>query len=183
MLIFADFIIYMRGVMPKMYKYLLLVVLSVLTGAPLMYAQVHAIQTTATDTSIVQYLERSNTGGLVQITQPAELARRVARMGEGGVQTSVKVPIYRIQLFSLNHSNAKAQAEKLAQEVKEQFPDLTANVSYVSPFWRLRVGEYRTYEEANAMQFLIKNKFPDFERGMLIIRERVNVQVRDYSND
>lgn len=183
MLIFADFIFYTRRVMPRMYKYLLMTVLLLFGGTSLMYAQVHAMQEMATDTSIVQYLERSNTGGLVEIEQPAELARRVARDGEGGVQNSVKVPVYRIQLFSSNHSNAKAQAEKLAQEVRTQFPDLDAAVSYVSPFWRLRVGEYRTYEEANAMQHLIKNKFPDFERGMLIIRERVNVQVRDYSND
>ena len=167
--------------MQRIYKYLLLTVLWVWSLLPTMAsAQVHS---TSADTSLVQYLERSNTGGLVQITQPAELARRVARAGEGGVQTSVKVSVYRIQLFSSNHSNAKAQAEKLAQEVSAQFPDLPTNVSYVSPFWRLRVGEYRTYEEANAMQYLIKSKFPDFERGMLIIRERVNVQVRDYSND
>lgn len=183
MLIFADFIIYTKGVMPKMYKYLLMIVLSVFVLVPTIYAQAYTSQVATADTSIVQYLERSNTGGLVTIEQPSELACRVARAGEGGVQNSVKVPIYRIQLFSSNHNNAKTQAEKLEQEVSAQFPDLSTNVSYVSPFWRLRVGEYRTYEEANAMQYLIKNKFPDFERGMLIIRERVNVQVRDYSND
>lgn len=180
MLIFADFIFYKRGVMPKMYRNLFIVLLSIaLFGTFNAYA-VHEVEA---DTSIVQYLERSNTGGLVNIDQPAELARRVAREGEGGVQNSVKIPVYRIQIFSSNHADAKAQAEKLAQEVSAQFPDLPTNVSYVSPFWRLRVGEYRTYEEANAMQYLIKNKFPEFERGLLIIRERINVQVREYSNE
>lgn len=167
--------------MQRTYKYLLAVAVSSLYSLMLSFAM--AQTPTLPDTSIVQYLERSNTGGTVQIEQPDELARRVARVGESSEPTSVKVPVYRIQIFSSNGGNAKAQAEKLAQEVGAEFPDLLTTVSYVAPFWRLRVGEYRTYEEANAMQYLIKNKFPDYERGMLIIRERINVQVRDYSND
>jgi hypothetical protein len=95
----------------------------------------------------------------------------------------VKVPIYRIQLFSSNNTTAKAQAESLAKEFAAAFPDIPSMVSYVSPFWRLRVGEFRTYEEANAMLPIIQNKFSDMQRGMLIIRERISVPVHDYSND
>ena len=140
-------------------------------------------QIAVADTSIVQYLERVNTGGTIQIEQPAELSRRVARVGDDIEQNMVKVPVYRIQLFSSNNSTAKATAESLAKEVAQVFPELPAMVSYVSPFWRLRVGEFRTYEEANAMLPIIKNKFSDIERGMLIIRERINVPVNEYTND
>ena len=157
---------------------LVLLLLAVISAAPQVMAQ-----TAVADTSIVQYLERANNGGTIQITQPAELSRRVARVGEDVEQNMVKVPIYRIQLFSSNNTAAKSKAESLANEVKMAFPDMPAAVSYVSPFWRLRVGEFRTYEEANAMLPLIQNKFPDMARGMLIIRERVSVQVHDYSND
>lgn len=140
-------------------------------------------QVTVVDTSIVQYLERSNTGGAIRIEQPAELSRRVARVGDDVEQNMVKVPIYRIQLFSSNNTTAKAQAESLAKEFAAAFPDIPSMVSYVSPFWRLRVGEFRTYEEANAMLPIIQNKFSDMQRGMLIIRERISVPVHDYSND
>ncbi len=157
---------------------LVLLLLAVISAAPQVMAQ-----TAVADTSIVQYLERANNGGTIQITQPAELSRRVARVGEDVEQNMVKVPVYRIQLFSSNNTAAKSKAESLANEVKMAFPDMPAVVSYVSPFWRLRVGEFRTYEEANAMLPLIQNKFPDMARGMLIIRERVSVQVHDYSND
>ncbi|MBO7317736.1 MAG: SPOR domain-containing protein [Bacteroidales bacterium] len=149
-----------------------------------LFAQSHAVaQTAVADTSIVQYLERSNTGGTIQIEQPAELSRRVARVGEDVEQNVVKVPIYRIQVFSSNNATAKAQAESLANEVRSAFPEQLAVVSYASPFWRLRVGEFRTYEEANAMLPVIQNKFSDLQRGMLIIRERITVPVHDYSND
>ena len=140
-------------------------------------------QVAVVDTSIVQYLERSNTGGAIRIEQPAELSRRVARVGDDVEQNMVKVPIYRIQLFSSNNTTAKAQAESLAKEFAAAFPDMPSMVSYVSPFWRLRVGEFRTYEEANAMLPIIQNKFSDMQRGMLIIRERISVPVHDYSND
>ena len=140
-------------------------------------------QVAVVDTSIVQYLERSNTGGAIRIEQPAELSRRVARVGDDVEQNMVKVPIYRIQLFSSNNTTAKAQAESLAKEFAAAFPDIPSMVSYVSPFWRLRVGEIRTYEEANAMLPIIQNKFSDMQRGMLIIRERISVPVHDYSND
>lgn len=141
-------------------------------------------QSAVSDTSIVQYLERSNTGGTVKISQPIELTHRVARVNDGEQEKgSVLMPIYRIQLFSANNSNAKAQAEKLAREVGAEFPDLTIAVSYASPFWRLRAGEFRTREEAQAMQFQIQSKFPEIGRGILIIRERINVPVHNYSND
>lgn len=141
-------------------------------------------QSAASDTSIVQYLERSHTGGTVKISQPVELAHRVARANnEEHDKGSVMMPIYRIQLFSANNVNAKEQAEKLAREVGIEFPDLPISVSYASPFWRLRAGEFRTREEAQAMQFLIQSKFPEMERGILIIRERINVPVHNYSND
>ena len=149
-----------------------------------LYVQPHAhAQVAVVDTSIVQYLERSNTGGAIRIEQPAELSQRVARAGDDVEQNMVKVPIYRIQLFSSNNTSAKTQAESLAKEFAGAFPELPAMVSYVSPFWRLRVGEFRTYEEANAMLPIIQNKFSDMQRGMLIIRERISVPVHDYSND
>ncbi len=128
------------------------------------------------DTSIVQYLER-NVGGEVHIVQPDGLAQRVARAGgERVLHSSIKTPIYHIQVFSSNNANAKEQAEKFDQKVRAAFPDLPTNISYVSPFWRLRVGEYRSYEEAQAMQLLLKAKFPELERGMLVIRDRVNTE-------
>ena len=165
----------MRGIFCKTLIFTLLLSVSAVLDA--------MSQRAVADTSIVQYLERSATGGRVQINQPAELSNRVARVVEDAESSSVKVPIYRIQIFSSNNVNAKDAAEKLEREFLQYFPDMPATVSYVSPFWRLRVGEFRTHEEASAILPQIQRKFPEIERGMLIMRERVSVQVHDYSND
>lgn len=167
-----------KATMEKMMKYVLtMLILSVAAVGNNASAQDFSLMDAVLpDTSIVQYLER-NVGGEVHIVQPEALAQRVARAGgERVLHSSIKTPIYHIQLFSSNNANAKQQAEKFAQKVRNSFPDLPTNVSYVSPFWRLRVGEYRSYEEAQAMQLLLKAKFPELERGMLVIRERVDIE-------
>ena len=167
--------------MRNLYKYIVQIVLTACCTVLMHHA---TAQSVVRDTSIVQYLERSNTGGTVKISQPVELTHRVSRVNSDEQENGLVVmPIYRIQLFSANNSNAKAQAEKLALEVEAEFPDLPLNVSYASPFWRPRAGEFHTREEAQAMQYLIQSKFPEMERGILIIRERVNVPVHNYSND
>lgn len=172
-------IFYLNDCMGSTHQHTLLVALLFV----LSYVPYSEAQTAIADTSIVEYLERNTTGGIVKIVQPAGLSQRVARGKESLETDAAKVPVYRIQLFSSNNSSAKSDAEKLAEEVEQLFPDLQAVVSYVSPFWRLRVGDFRTYEEASAMQLQIQNKFPGMERGMLIIRERINTPLRGNLND
>ena len=60
------------------------------------------------DTSIVQYLERPETGGKVKVVQPAQLAKRVSR-AEGvikydGNKGYAQSSGYRIHVFSDNDS-------------------------------------------------------------------------------
>lgn len=165
--------------MGKTVKYILSVLIlgAVIAGDSAMAQRMSFIEMASPDTSIVQYLERNIIGGEVHVVQPEALAQRVARAGGSRVlHSSIKTPIYHIQLFSSNNTDAKQQAESFAIRVRESFPDLPTNVSYVSPFWRLRVGEYRSYEEAQAMQRQLKAKFPELERGMLVIRDRVEIE-------
>ena len=154
-----------------------LVVLSFVCCAAMQGALAQAVA----DTSIVQYLERANTGGLVTVTQPEQLSQRVARSG-GSVSSTVSMPLYHLQLFSSNLPTAKTQAHRLAEDVFELFPDLVTKVSFTAPYWRLRAGEFQTYEEAYAMQLMIEANIPALSRGILIIRERVDIPVRNYSN-
>lgn len=142
-------------------------------------------QVAASDTSIVQYLERNTTGGSVHITQPKELERRLVRSDvQQDRRQSVMITVYRIQLFSDNRSRtAKSEAERKASKVRNAFPRLDVYVTFTSPFWRLRAGNYRSYEEANKMMQELKREFPEMAGEMRIVRDRANVQVLDYIND
>ena len=105
------------------------------------------------DTSIVQYLERPETGGKVKVVQPDQLAKRVSR-AEGvikydGNKGYAQSSGFRIQVFSDNdYRTAKNNALYKEGLIQQAFPELETYVTFTSPFWRLRVGDFRSYEEA-----------------------------------
>ena len=86
-------------------------------------------QVAVSDTSIVQYLERPETGGKVKVVQPAELAKRVSR-AEGVVKYDgnkgyAQSSGFRIQVFSDNdYRTAKNNALYKEGLIRQAFPDL-----------------------------------------------------------
>lgn len=88
----------------------------------------------------------------------------------------VKVNGFKIQVFSgNNHRQSKDEAQQKAQLVSSAFPKEEVTVSYNSPFWRVRVGNYITREQANEALAKMKKTFPAFGREMYVI-ENVTVK-------
>ena len=50
-------------------------------------------------------------------------------------------------------------------------PDLPCYVSFSSPFWKLRVGDYRTYTDALVAANMIKKEFPEFSAEVLVVKD------------
>lgn len=86
----------------------------------------------------------------------------------------VKVKGYRIQVFSGNNqSRSKNEALSKKAQIESAFPELEAIVTFQSPFWRLRVGNFTTREEAHVVLTEMKKKFPHF-REMSIVDAVIN---------
>ena len=69
-----------------------------------------------------------------------------------------KVTGYRVQAYSGGNSRADRQkAENIGNSIKMRFPDLPIYVHFYSPRWICRVGNFRTYQEANEVLKIIKN--------------------------
>ena len=47
------------------------------------------------------------------------------------------------------------------------FPELETSVTFTSPFWRLRVGDFRSYEEAGNALIQLKRGFPQMAREIV----------------
>lgn len=139
-------------------------------------------QVAVSDTSIVQYLERPETGGKVKVVQPAELAKRVSR-AEGvikydGNKGYAQSSGFRIQVFSdNNYRTAKNNALYKEGLIKEAFPEMETYVTFTSPFWRLRVGDFRSYEEAGNALRELKREFPQMAREMRVVRDKIHIQI------
>lgn len=82
---------------------------------------------------------------------------------------------YRIQVFSSNNQKtAKAEAFRRETAIKQVVPDMTSYVKYQAPFWRVRVGDFQTYEDAYAKLVEFRKTFV-FGREMSIVRETINL--------
>ncbi len=60
-----------------------------------------------------------------------------------------KSPGYRIQIYTGGNSRTdRTYAEKYGRICKENFPELSTYIHFLSPRWICRVGDFKTHEEA-----------------------------------
>ena len=87
---------------------------------------------------------------------------------------------FRIQAYSdNNHKTAKAAAQQRARDIAMKFPQYRSYITYKAPSWRLRIGDFKSRQEAQAALQRIKSVYPNFAREMVIVRDRINI----WSND
>ncbi len=84
---------------------------------------------------------------------------------------------YRVQVYADNNvRSAKTEARQRERAIGSSFPQYGTYVSYASPFWRLRVGDFRSQYEAEKAAAEIKRQFPGYAREVRVVRDRVNVK-------
>ena len=82
---------------------------------------------------------------------------------------------YRIQVFSDNNpKTAKRDAQVKERNIKTRFPQLGTYVSYKAPSWKLRVGDFKTKDEAQEMLAELKKALPSYAQEMMIVVDRIN---------
>lgn len=83
---------------------------------------------------------------------------------------------YRVQVFSDNNANtAKANAQAMQKRVAGRFPQYRSSIRYTAPYWRVRVGDFKTAAEANSAAAAIRRAFPAQGAEIRVVRERVYV--------
>lgn len=80
-------------------------------------------------------------------------------------------PGFRIQVISSNNRNQVVDAKT---KVYREFPELKAYMMYQAPFFRLRVGNFKTREEAETYYRSIQRIFP---QGVYIVPETIETAV------
>ena len=83
-------------------------------------------------------------------TEPAETETAVVDMRRKMPRRSYKINGYRVQVLAGgNNRDGMQKVQQAGNDVKMAFPDLPVYVHFYSPRWICRVGNFRTYEEAN----------------------------------
>jgi hypothetical protein len=79
---------------------------------------------------------------------------------------------YRIQVYmGNNQKKSKSEALKREEMIKEKYPDLPAYLSFVSPFWRLRIGDFRTHTEALVSMRELLTDFPELKGQVYVVKD------------
>ncbi|MDE7410456.1 MAG: SPOR domain-containing protein [Paramuribaculum sp.] len=83
---------------------------------------------------------------------------------------------YRVQVFSDNNPRtAKNEARSKSRMISARFPEYATYVVFASPYWRLRVGDFRSQEDAAEAAEAIKREFPGYGKEIHVVRDRINI--------
>lgn len=94
--------------------------------------------------------EKAKTTAQTTTAEDDELDIPTVDMRKKVMRRSYKVNGYRVQVFAGGNSRTdKLKAQKAGDNVKMAFPDIPVYVHFYSPRWICRMGNFRTYEEAN----------------------------------
>ena len=103
--------------------------------------------------------------------------RTVYTSSDGSLQF-VKMRGFKIQAFSGNDQrSSKNEAYHKQGLINNAFPEMETVVTFDSPFWRLRVGNFKTREEATAVLEEMRRAFPSFGKEMYIVIDEVKIPV------
>ena len=108
----------------------------------------------------------------VEIVQDSALIR-LLRATIADKRELVEMDGYRVQIYSSNQQqSAKAEAMKLENKLKDKLSQ-TVYVMYMPPFWKVRVGDFRTVEEAKEYKKAVVQEYPDLMGNTYIVRDKI----------
>ncbi|MBO4518415.1 MAG: SPOR domain-containing protein [Paludibacteraceae bacterium] len=110
----------------------------------------------------------------VEIIQDSAMVR-LLNAAIVGTHELVEIDGYRVQIFSSNQQqSAKSEALRLESQLKDKLTQ-SVYVLYVPPFWKVRVGDFRTADEAKEYKKIFVQEFPDLMGNTYVVRDRVQV--------
>lgn len=134
-------------------------------------------------TDIVAHITESGVNTVVQPEALAKLLKKTTAVTVADVQAAETEEAvskdynagYRVQVFSDNRPAAKNEARAKGSHIAERFPHYRTYVKYNSPYWRLRVGDFRTRREAEDAAEAIKQAFPAYSREVRVVADRITI--------
>lgn len=132
--------------------------------------------------NIFDTLEKTDsaTNATVKIHQDARIEQLIVNRGgsnaPSGYQSQATVSGYRVQVFSSNtQRTAKNDAFKIEKQIREQYPNEGVYVNYSSPFWKVRIGDFKSMAQAQSFRNQLVEDFPNLRSETYVVREQVYI--------
>lgn len=126
--------------------------------------------------------ERLSANPAITIIQPEVLTSRINKKDsfsnnpEAGAninsstRQASKTAIYRVEVYADNSREAKAQATARMNNVQSYFTHYNVFLTFDSPFWRVKVGDFRSRSDAENALAEIEEAFPSYSPYLRIVR-------------
>lgn len=85
---------------------------------------------------------------------------------------------YRVRIYFDNKQNARGASEEAQNRFQRNHPGIMAYRSFVNPFFKVTVGDFRTRSEAIQLLNQISGEFPT----AFVVKENINFPVIDKNN-
>lgn len=111
----------------------------------------------------------------VQITQDSIVTQLMQEKMAGIERGEQEMAGYRVQIFSSNNAaTAKAEALMLEERVKTMV-NAPIYVLYSAPSWKVRLGDFRTQDEAQAFRQELRRILPELQDYTYVVRDIIKI--------
>lgn len=119
----------------------------------------------------------------VTIVEDSAITRLMLDKQNGIERKQVEMQGYRVQVFSSNNQQtAKTEAFRIQKLVEESQLNVDVYVQYNTPFWKVRLGNFRTIEEAKLFKEEVTRLLPELQGDTYTVRDNIVVIERQTSN-
>ena len=89
-------------------------------------------------------------------------------------QTNPGVDGFRVQIFFDSGNNSKKAAQTSREKFMETYPNVPAFLTFKAPYYRVRVGNFRTKLEAEGFLFQLATGYPN----AFTVPDRVQIEIK-----
>lgn len=98
--------------------------------------------------------------GVITINQDARIEQLVERHIELNKSAKGTISGWRVQIYNSSGTNSRAEAQNVRKLFLSKYPDIGAYLIYQPPFFKIRVGDFRTKDEAYSLYKKLLTDFP-----------------------
>ncbi len=133
-----------------------------------MYVKVQALDSALLDESIFNILSERNGRGGVRVNQSDDIQEIMESHFESNKERHLSG--YRVRIFFDNKQSARADSETAMKKFESLWPEVEVFRSYVNPYFKVTVGNFRTRSEAMRLLQRVKREFPT----AFIVKEEID---------
>lgn len=82
---------------------------------------------------------------------------------------------FRVQIYASNQQQVAKNESLILQQRIEPLLDVPVYAISEPPFWKVRIGNFKTREEANTYKDILLNMFPDMVGSTYVVPDKITI--------